>query len=129
MGIFLTELWPPFNIQCLFPFSLTSLLYCVTAAPLHASKHPAKWLNEDWHHWFFTEIHILEFGMLSNIIIRLKFRMPLGLENNDNVVDIANGYGLEDRGIRVRVPTGSRIFSMSGVHLLSNGYRNLFPWG
>jgi hypothetical protein len=42
-----------------------------------------------------------------------------------SVVGIANGYGLDDRGVRVRVPVGSRIFSLhvvqtgSGVHLTS----------
>jgi hypothetical protein len=30
--------------------------------------------------------------------------------SRDSVVGIANGYGLEDRGVRVRVPVGSRIF-------------------
>jgi hypothetical protein len=68
-GNFVTKLCPPPNIKRLFcnifPFSLTSLLYRVTAVPLHASKHPAKWLNEDWHHWFFTETR-------SNIIIILN---------------------------------------------------------
>jgi hypothetical protein len=29
----------------------------------------------------------------------------------DSVVGIATGYGLDDRGVRVRVPVGSRIFS------------------
>jgi hypothetical protein len=31
--------------------------------------------------------------------------------NRDNVVGIATGYGLDDRGIRIRVQVGSRIFS------------------
>jgi hypothetical protein len=29
----------------------------------------------------------------------------------DSVVGIATGYGLDDQGVRVRVPVGSRIFS------------------
>jgi hypothetical protein len=33
--------------------------------------------------------------------------------SRDNVVGIASGYGLDDRGVGVRVPVGSRIFSTS----------------
>jgi hypothetical protein len=31
--------------------------------------------------------------------------------NRDNAVGIATGYGLDDRGVEVRVEVGSRIFS------------------
>jgi hypothetical protein len=49
----------------------------------------------------------------------------------------ATGYGLDDRGVGVRVPVGSRIFSPPGRpdrlwgphNLLSNGYRRLSPRG
>jgi hypothetical protein len=42
----------------------------------------------------------------------------------NTAVGIATGYGLDDRGIGVRVPVGSRIFSSgSGASLLCNGYR------
>jgi hypothetical protein len=34
-----------------------------------------------------------------------------GPRNRDSVVDIDTGYGLDDRGVGVRVPVGSRIFS------------------
>jgi hypothetical protein len=52
-------------------------------------------------------------------------------------VGIATGYGLDDRGVAVRVPVGSRIFSCprrphrfwGPPNLLYNGYRRLFPWG
>jgi hypothetical protein len=55
----------------------------------------------------------------------------------DSAVGIATGYGLDDRGVGVRVPVGSRIFSSScgpdrfwgPPSLLSNGYRRLFPRG
>jgi hypothetical protein len=55
--------------------------------------------------------------------------------SRDRVVGIATGYGLNDRGVGVRVPVGSKIFSSprrpdrfwGPPNLLSNGYRWLFP--
>jgi hypothetical protein len=51
------------------------------------------------------------------------------LHNRDSVVSIATGYGLDDRGVGVRVPVGSRIFSSPSYrfwgppNLLFDGYR------
>jgi hypothetical protein len=54
----------------------------------------------------------------------------------DIVVGIATGYGLDDPGVGVRVPVGSRIFSSrrperlwGSPNLISNEHRGLFPRG
>jgi hypothetical protein len=66
---------------------------------------------------------------------------PETLWSLDSSVGIATGYGLDDRGVGVRVPVESRIFSSTrpdrpwgSPNLLSNGYWGLFPrrqsgWG
>jgi hypothetical protein len=53
-----------------------------------------------------------------------------------SVVGIATNYELDDRGVGVQVPVGSRIFSSPRCqgrlwgpsNLVSNGYRGRFPW-
>jgi hypothetical protein len=76
---------------------------------------------------------ILESPILSyNYCKYLRYSREPG-----SVVGIATGYGLDDRGVGVRVPVGSRIFSSSrrpdrlwGPHsLLFNRYRGPFPRG
>jgi hypothetical protein len=57
--------------------------------------------------------------------------------SRDNTVGIATGYGMEDRGVGVRVTVGSRIFSSRRrpdriwglASLLSNGYWEFLPRG
>jgi hypothetical protein len=59
------------------------------------------------------------------------------LRSRDSAVGIATGYGLDDRGVGVRVPVGSRIFSSprrpdrlwGPPNLLSNGYRGALSPG
>jgi hypothetical protein len=51
--------------------------------------------------------------------------------------EIESGYGMDDRGVGVQVPAGSRIFSSprrpdrfwGPPNLLSNGFEGLFPLG
>jgi hypothetical protein len=60
-----------------------------------------------------------------------------GMGIRDNVVGIATGYGLDDRGVGVQVPIGLRIFSpprrpdrlWGSPNLLPNGYSGLFLRG
>jgi hypothetical protein len=55
----------------------------------------------------------------------------INIEGRKNkAIGIATGYGLDDRGVGVRVPVGSRIFSSPRCppNLLSNGYE-IFPRG
>jgi hypothetical protein len=55
----------------------------------------------------------------------------------DSAVGIATDYGLDDRGVGVRVPVGSRIFSSprrpdllwGSTNLLCSGYGGLFHGG
>jgi hypothetical protein len=53
------------------------------------------------------------FGLMlehrGNLIFRPIPWIMLG--SRDSIVGIASGYGLDDRGVGVRVPVGSRIFS------------------
>jgi hypothetical protein len=56
---------------------------------------------------------------------------------HNSAVCIANGYGLDDRGLGVRAPVSSRIFASpycpdrlwSSPSFLSNGYREILIWG
>jgi hypothetical protein len=51
--------------------------------------------------------------------------------SRDGVVGIATGYELDDRGVGVRFPVGSRIFTSTRrpdqLWGPPNGYRGLFP--
>jgi hypothetical protein len=67
----------------------------------------------------------------NSLILILK----ISTISRDSAVGTETGYGLDDRGVRVRVPVRASIFSSprrpdrfcSPPSLLSNGYRGLFP--
>jgi hypothetical protein len=71
-------------------------------------------------------------------ILTINFLVSWIAKGRDSSVGVALGYGLDDRGSRVRFPAGAGNFSLhhrvqngSGGprSLLSKGYRGLFPWG
>jgi hypothetical protein len=83
--------------------------------------------------WALSKLH----GVTTLYIQRrenIKFKINNVCTSTDG---IAIGYGLDDRGVGVRVPVGSRIFTSprrpdrfwGPPSLLSNGYRGRFPRG
>jgi hypothetical protein len=70
-------------------------------------------------------------GRRTWLLFGLNLKRYTLYRSRDSSVGIATGYGLDDRGVGVRVPVGSSIFSsphlpdrLWGQHnLLSNGYR------
>jgi hypothetical protein len=63
--------------------------------------------------------------------------VPKTPQNRDSVVSIVTSYRLNNLGVRVRIPVGSRIFSSPSrpgrlwgpPNLLSNGYQGSFVGG
>jgi hypothetical protein len=49
--------------------------------------------------------------------------------SRDSAVGIATGYGLDDRGVGVRIPVGSRILSSSLVQTGSGAHSSSYPVG
>jgi hypothetical protein len=79
----------------------------------------------------------LVFKRKSSVIIILLSCLPQRCESRDSISGTSIDYGLDDRGVGVRVPVESRIVSSPRLadrlwgppSLLSNGYRCLFPRG
>jgi hypothetical protein len=81
-----------------------------------------------------TPLVILYQTVQTVTIYKTDNYISLLMRSLDSSVGIATSYGLDDRGVGVRVPVGSRIFSSprrpnqlwDSPNLLSNGYRGLF---
>jgi hypothetical protein len=56
---------------------------------------------------------VVEFVVVVVVVVSLKpiIIIIIIIISRDSVVGIATGYGLDDRGVGVRVPVGSRILS------------------
>jgi hypothetical protein len=73
---------------------------------------------------------------LRALVVKFTF-LSFHRMSRDSSVGIALGYGLDDRGSRVRLLAGLGIFLfttasrtvLGSPSLLSNGIQRLFPWG
>jgi hypothetical protein len=63
-----------------------------------------------------------------NVNVANYLCFPL-LESWDSLVSIGTGYGLDDQGVGVRVPTGSRNFLLRSVHTGSKAHPASYPMG
>jgi hypothetical protein len=94
-----------------------------------------------FQHWSATHEHAGKLSAVlfpltkqNNIFCFVPSRSRTTLGSRDRVIAIATGYGMDDQGVGVRVPVGSRIFSSprrpdriwGPLNLLSNWYRGSF---
>jgi hypothetical protein len=78
-----------------------------------------------------------KYQCVRRCVARIWIRYLPNVGSRERSVGIETGCGLDGRGVGVRVPVGSRIFSSphrpdrfwGPPSLLSNGYRELFPRG
>jgi hypothetical protein len=78
---------------------------------LKIKRFPSK-LERMILYWYLNRTLIIVRGIF--IVLCVMFR------SRDSSVGMASGHGLEDRGVRVRIPEGSRIFSMSSRPVLGS---------
>jgi hypothetical protein len=98
-----------------------------------------KWLRQESKDFYAAgcgmcrEINIFSRFVYHMCYVLYPFVTCLG--SQDSVVSTAAGYGLDDRGVGVRVPLGSKIYFSpcrpdrlwGPPNLLANGYGGLFP--
>jgi hypothetical protein len=78
------------------------------------------------------------FHTVLHVVWHVHYNIPWSrLRIRDSIFGITTSYGLDDRGVGVQVPVGSRIFCSprrpdrlwDPPSLLSNGFQGLFPLG
>jgi hypothetical protein len=88
--------------------------------------------ENNFRHILIPVTSIINFTIM--LIMQIMYKVK---RSRDSSVGIATGHGLDGRGVWVRVPVGSRIFSSprrpdrlwGPPNILSNGYRDSFLGG
>jgi hypothetical protein len=135
-------------IKCTIPYQSLTLIMTVSGVSAHQTKPPG--LSGHASKPVFERCLVWKLGHLRGTVLTEVLQgipqslqadhnshysvITLPIQSRDRAVSIATGYGLDDRGVGVQVPVGSRIF-FSPHHLdqlwgppslLSNGYQGLF---
>jgi hypothetical protein len=92
-------------------------------------------LFQSWINLFrVTSFSLIYLNILQLVCMKASYQRIRG--SRGSAVGIATGYGLDDRGVGVRVPVRSRTFTSSSSarlwgppNILSNGYRGPFSPG